>query len=57
VIDYKQIDLLKRFVNEQKKIRPRRETGTCSKHQRIVARAVKKARHMALLPFTTESWR
>ncbi len=57
VIDYKQIDLLKRFVNEQKKIRPRRETGTCSKHQRILARAVKKARHMALLPFTTESWR
>lgn len=56
-IDYKQLDLLKRFVNEQKKIRPRRETGTCSKHQRMLARAVKKARHMALLPFSAESWR
>jgi small subunit ribosomal protein S18 len=56
-IDYKQVDLLKRFVNEQKKIRPRRETGNCSRHQRMLARAVKKARHMALLPFTAESWR
>jgi small subunit ribosomal protein S18 len=57
VIDYKKVDLLKRFVNEQKKIRPRRETGTCSKHQRLLARAIKNARHIALLPFTAERWR
>lgn len=57
VINYKLVDLLKRFVNEQKKIRPRRETGTCSKHQRLLARAIKNARHIALLPFTAERWR
>jgi len=51
------VDVLKRFVNEQKKIRPRRETGTCSKHQRLLARAIKNARHIALLPFTAERWR
>lgn len=55
--DYKQIELLKRLVNEHKKIRPRRETGTCSKHQRLLARAIKQARHMSLLPFTAERWR
>jgi small subunit ribosomal protein S18 len=54
VIDYKQHDLLKRFINEQGKIRARRETGTCAKHQRMVARAIKRARHMALLPFAVE---
>jgi small subunit ribosomal protein S18 len=51
VIDYKKTDLMKRYVTEEGKIRPRRETGTCAKHQRQVARAVKNARHMALLPF------
>jgi small subunit ribosomal protein S18 len=56
-IDYKQVDLLKRFINEQKKIRPRRETGTCSRHQRMLAGAIKRARHMALLAFTAERWR
>ncbi|HEY69477.1 MAG TPA: 30S ribosomal protein S18 [Anaerolineae bacterium] len=56
-IDYKQVDLLKRFINEQKKIRPRRETGTCSKHQRMLAGAIKRARHMALIAFTAERWR
>lgn len=53
-IDYKQHDLLKRYVNEQGKIRARRETGSCAKHQRMVARAIKRARHMALLPFAVE---
>lgn len=53
-IDYKQVDLLKRFTNEQGKIRPRRDTGTCARHQRMLAKAVKRARHIALLPFAVE---
>lgn len=52
VIDYKQTDLLRRFVTEEGKIRPRRQTGTCALHQRALAVAVKRARHIALLPFT-----
>lgn len=56
-IDYKQQDLLKKYVTEQGKIRSRRETGTCAKHQRMVARAIKRARHMALLPFALERLR
>lgn len=55
-IDYKQVDMLYRFVTEEGKIRPRRQTGTCAKHQRLLARAVKLARHLALLPFTSERW-
>ena len=50
-IDYKNADLLRRFVTEEGKIRPRRQTGTCAKHQRAVAYAVKRARQIALLPF------
>jgi small subunit ribosomal protein S18 len=57
VIDYKQIDLLRRYVTEEGKIRPRRETGACAKHQRRIARAVKRARHMAFLPFKAERMR
>jgi len=53
-IDYKQIDLLQRFVTEEGKIRPRRQTGTCAKHQRQLAKAIKRSRHIALLPFTGE---
>lgn len=53
-IDYKQVELLSRFVTGEGKIRPRRQTGTCSKHQRQLARAIKRARHIALLPFTGE---
>jgi len=56
-LDYKQIDLLKRYVTDQGKIRSRRETGACAKHQRMVAKAVKRARHMALLPFAAERYR
>lgn len=57
VIDYKQIELLRRYVSEGGKIRPRRETGACAKHQRRVANAVKRARHMALVPFAAERFR
>jgi len=54
LIDYKQVEILKRFLSEDGKIRPRRQTGTCAKHQRALANAVKRARHLALLPFTGE---
>jgi small subunit ribosomal protein S18 len=54
VIDYKQSDMLRKFVMERGKIRPRRQTGTCAHHQRALAAAVKRARHMALLPFADE---
>ncbi len=50
-IDYKAVDMLRRHVTEEGKIRPRRQTGTCAKHQRELAGAVKRARHIALLPF------
>ena len=53
-INYKDKNALRRFVSEDGKIRPRRQTGTCAKHQRQVARAIKRARHLALLPFTGE---
>ena len=51
IIDYKKIDLLRKYVTEEGTIRPRRQTGACAKHQRAVAAAVKQARHVALLPF------
>ncbi|HWS23444.1 MAG TPA: 30S ribosomal protein S18 [Anaerolineales bacterium] len=51
VIDYKAADLLKRYITEEGKIRPRRQTGTCAKHQRSLAAAIKQARQIALLPF------
>lgn len=49
--DYKDVKRLQRFVSERGKILPRRRTGTCAKHQRGLTVAVKRARHMALLPF------
>lgn len=55
-IDYKKIDLLRRFITDDGKIRPRRQTGTCARHQRQIANAVKQARHIALLPFTGKYW-
>ena len=55
-IDYKSIDLLRRFVNEDGKIRPRRQTGACARHQRVVAAAIKQARQIALLPFVGKSF-
>lgn len=54
VIDYKRVDLLRRFVSEDGKIRPRRQTGTCAKHQRELAKSIKRARHLALLQFKGE---
>lgn len=53
-IDYKNVDLLRGLISDRGKIRPRRQTGTCARHQRQVAEAVKRARHMALLPFSGE---
>jgi small subunit ribosomal protein S18 len=53
-IDYKNTDILKKYVPDRAKISPRRVTGTCSFHQRKLAAAVKRARHMALLPYTME---
>jgi small subunit ribosomal protein S18 len=52
VINYKDVDTLRRFVDDHGKIVPRRKTGTCAKHQRRLALAVKQARHLALLPFS-----
>ena len=52
LIDYKQVEMLRRYVSEDGKIRPRRQTGACAKHQRAMAIAVKRARHLALLPYT-----
>ncbi|MBN1230370.1 MAG: 30S ribosomal protein S18 [Anaerolineales bacterium] len=54
VIDYKNKNMLDDFVTIDGKIRPRRQTGTCAKHQRKIALAVKRARHIALLPFVEE---
>jgi small subunit ribosomal protein S18 len=56
LIDYKKTDLLRKYVTEDGKIRPRRQTGACARHQRAVAAAVKQARHIALLPFTGKSF-
>jgi small subunit ribosomal protein S18 len=53
-IDYKQAETMRRFITDEGKIRPRRQTGTCAKHQRQLAKAIKRARHVALLPFTGE---
>ena len=56
-IDYKQADMLRRFVSERGKIRPRRQTGTCARHQRYLTTAIKRARHLAMLPFVGQSSR
>lgn len=53
-MDYKDVNKLRRFVSERGKILPRRITGNCAKHQRAVTVAVKKARHVALMPYTVE---
>jgi small subunit ribosomal protein S18 len=54
-IDYKKTDMLRKYITEDGKIRPRRQTGACARHQRVVAAAVKQARHIALLPFVGRS--
>ena len=53
-VDYKDAQFLKRFLNEQGKILPRRITGTSLKYHRKVAQAIKRARHLALLPYVTD---
>lgn len=52
VLDYKNVDQIRKFVNEKGKILPRRATGACAKHQRDITLAVKRARHIAVLPYT-----
>lgn len=52
VLDYKNAEQLKKFVNEKGKILPRRATGACAKHQRDITLAVKRARHIAILPYS-----
>ena len=54
VIDYKDISRLRRFISERAKILPRRVTGTCAKHQRELTTAIKRARHIAILPYTAD---
>ena len=53
-IDYKDAAKLRKFISERGKILPRRMTGTCAMHQRQVTEAVKRARHIALLPYTAD---
>jgi len=56
-IDYKVADSLRGYITNRGKIRPRRKTGVCAKHQRRLALAIKRARHLALLPFAAEDTR
>jgi len=53
-VDYKRVEFLRSFLTDRGKIRPRHKTGTCGKHQRRLAVAIKRARHLALLPYTAE---
>lgn len=57
VIDYKRPEVLHHFLTDRGKIKPRRRTGTCAKHQRRLAVAIKRARHLALLPYAAEHLR
>lgn len=54
VIDYKDTNKLKRYISERGKILPRRITGNCAKHQRALTVAIKRARHVALMPYTCD---
>ena len=54
VIDYKDVNKLKRYISERGKILPRRITGNCAKHQRALTVAIKRARHVALMPYVCE---
>ena len=53
-IDYKDVETLKNYISERGKILPRRVTGNCARHQRAITTAVKRARNIALLPYTVE---
>jgi small subunit ribosomal protein S18 len=54
LVDYKNPAKLRKYVSDRGKILPRRATGTCASHQRVLTRAIKRAREIALLPFTVE---
>ena len=51
-IDYKDVPRLRRYITDRARMEPRRRTGTCASHQRALSMAIKRARHLALLPFT-----
>ena len=53
-LDYKNADQLKKFINDKGKILPRRATGACAKHQREITATVKRARHIAIIPYTQD---
>jgi small subunit ribosomal protein S18 len=53
-VDYKDTRFLQQYLVERSKILPRRISGTCAKHQRIIQQAIKRARHVALLPYTSD---
>ena len=57
VVDYKNVGFLRRFVSDRARIETRRKTSACAKHQRALANAIKRARHLALLPYTAEHLR
>lgn len=54
-IDYKNLNVIRRFISEQSKIESRRKSGVCSKHQRSLATAIKRARHLGMVPFSNAS--
>ena len=54
LIDYKDVNKLKRYISERGKILPRRITGNCAKHQRALTVAIKRARHIALMPYVVD---
>lgn len=53
-VDYKAVSKLRKFVSERGKMVPRRTSGTCARHQRMLSTAIKRARHLALLPYVAE---
>ena len=57
VVDYKNVNFLRRFISDRGRIETRRRTSACAKHQRALASAIKRARHLALLPYTAEHLR
>lgn len=57
VIDYKDAEKLRNYISDRGKIAPRRRTGTCAKHQRVLAKAIKRARHLVLLPYVSAHMR
>lgn len=54
VVDYKDVNFLRRFISDRGRIESRRKIGSCAKHQRALARAIKRARYLALLPYTPD---